>query len=153
MKLQRRQPFNRTLCIGLMLLAVANVVRLLLERHSSLPEGPRDGLFGLLFGIWFAHDTFSVTGTGDFTGTFHLFREQLPNGQTRTGRELKGIHFAMEFLHANTPSAAPNGDRLPTLAGWQHLPVRVVNATRAPRAIQAWMLARSPSAGVNRWAW
>ena len=51
MKLQRRQPFNRTLCIGLMLLAVANVVRLLLERHSSLPEGPRDGLFGLLFGL------------------------------------------------------------------------------------------------------
>ncbi len=51
MKLQRRQPFNRTLFIGMMLMAVANVVKLLLERHSSMPEGPRDGLFGLLFGL------------------------------------------------------------------------------------------------------
>ena len=41
-------------------------------------------------GIWFAHDTFTVAGTGDFTGTFHLFKEQLANGRTRTGRELKG---------------------------------------------------------------
>jgi hypothetical protein len=51
MKLQRRQPFNRTLVIGLMLMAVANVARLLLERHSTMPEGPRDGIFGLLFGL------------------------------------------------------------------------------------------------------
>ena len=41
-------------------------------------------------GIWFAHDNFTVAGTGDFTGTFHLFKEQLANGRTRTGRELKG---------------------------------------------------------------
>ena len=41
-------------------------------------------------GIWFAHDKFTVAGTGDFTGTFHLFKEQLPDGKTRTGRELKG---------------------------------------------------------------
>jgi hypothetical protein len=51
MKLQRRQPFNRTLFIGMMLMAVANVVKLLLERHSFMPEGLRDGLFGLLFGL------------------------------------------------------------------------------------------------------
>lgn len=51
MTLRPRQPFNRTLCIGLMLIAVANVTRLLLERHSSMPEGPRDGLIGLLFGL------------------------------------------------------------------------------------------------------
>ena len=51
MKLQRRQPFNRTLCIGLMLLLVANFVRWLLEHHSSMPEDPRDGIFGLLFGL------------------------------------------------------------------------------------------------------
>jgi len=40
--------------------------------------------------IWFARDKFTVSGTGDFVGTFHLFKEQLPNGKTRTGRELKG---------------------------------------------------------------
>jgi len=40
--------------------------------------------------IWFARDKFTVSGTGDFTGTFHLFKEQLPSGRTRTGRELKG---------------------------------------------------------------
>ena len=40
--------------------------------------------------IWFAHDKFTVSGTADFTGTFHLFKEQLPGGKTRTGRELKG---------------------------------------------------------------
>jgi len=40
--------------------------------------------------IWFAHDKFTVSGTADFTGTFHLFKEQLSNGRTRTGRELKG---------------------------------------------------------------
>ncbi len=40
--------------------------------------------------IFFANDRFSLSGTGDFTGTFHLFRETLPDGATRTGRELKG---------------------------------------------------------------
>ncbi|MBI4887985.1 MAG: translocation/assembly module TamB domain-containing protein [Acidobacteria bacterium] len=39
--------------------------------------------------IFFARDQFTVTGEGDFTGTFHLFRETV-NGRTRTGRELKG---------------------------------------------------------------
>ena len=51
MTLQRRQPFNRTLSIGMMLMAVTNVVKFVLERHTSMPEGPRDGLFGLLFGL------------------------------------------------------------------------------------------------------
>jgi hypothetical protein len=39
--------------------------------------------------IWFAKDTFTVTGVGEFNGTFHMFKEQLPT-RTRTGRELKG---------------------------------------------------------------
>ena len=47
--------------------------------------------------IWFARDNWTTTGTGDFTGTFHLCREQLPNGRTRTGRELKG-----QFVSADT---------------------------------------------------
>ena len=51
MTLQRRPPFNRTLYIGLILMAVANVVKLLLERHSSMAEGPRDAIFGVLFGL------------------------------------------------------------------------------------------------------
>jgi hypothetical protein len=51
MNLQRRRPFNRTLMIGLAFMAVASVVRLLLERHSSIPEGPRDGAVGLLYGL------------------------------------------------------------------------------------------------------
>jgi hypothetical protein len=41
-------------------------------------------------GIWFARDNFTVNGTADFTGSFHLFKEMLPDGRTRTGRELKG---------------------------------------------------------------
>ncbi|HTM03558.1 MAG TPA: translocation/assembly module TamB domain-containing protein [Vicinamibacterales bacterium] len=41
-------------------------------------------------GIWFANDKFTVSGNGDFVGTFHLFKQQLPDGHSRTGRELKG---------------------------------------------------------------
>ena len=51
MKPQRRQPFNRLLCLGFVFLPLANVARWVLERHSSMPEGPRDAIFGLLFGI------------------------------------------------------------------------------------------------------
>ena len=40
--------------------------------------------------IWFAKDDFTVDGHGEFAGTFHMFRETLPGGRTRTGRELKG---------------------------------------------------------------
>jgi translocation and assembly module TamB len=46
--------------------------------------------------IWFARDRFTVAGTGDFTGTFHLFKETLPTGRTRTGRELKGSFHSRE---------------------------------------------------------
>ncbi|HKH74234.1 MAG TPA: translocation/assembly module TamB domain-containing protein [Vicinamibacterales bacterium] len=46
--------------------------------------------------LFFAGDTFLLTGTGAFSGHFHLFKEILPNGQQRTGRELKGD------FHANT---------------------------------------------------
>jgi hypothetical protein len=47
-------------------------------------------------GIFFARDTFSLSGTGRFDGTFHLFRETLANGQTRMGRELKGVIASAE---------------------------------------------------------
>jgi hypothetical protein len=39
--------------------------------------------------IFFARDTFSLSGTGQFDGTFHLFRDGPPGA--RMGRELKGV--------------------------------------------------------------
>jgi hypothetical protein len=51
MNRQHRPPFNRTLYIGLILMIVANVARMVLERHTSMPEGPRDGVLGVLFGL------------------------------------------------------------------------------------------------------
>ena len=43
--------------------------------------------------IFFARDTFTLSGESDFTGTFHLFRETV-NGRSRTGRELKGTFYS-----------------------------------------------------------
>jgi hypothetical protein len=50
MTVSPRKPFNRTMLAGLLLLSLANFTRWVLERHSSLPEGPRDAVFGLLIG-------------------------------------------------------------------------------------------------------
>ena len=50
--------------------------------------------------LFFAGDTFSLTGKGTFAGTFHLFKELMPNGQQRTGRELKG-QFHTDVLGVN----------------------------------------------------
>jgi translocation-and-assembly-module (TAM) inner membrane subunit TamB-like protein len=75
-------------------------------------------------GIWFAHDKFTVAGVGDFTGTFHLFKEQLPNGKTRTGRELKGDFVA--------PTAGVNAYRFANLRGsvlWIPEKMEVTHAT------------------------
>src|SRR5258706_5411594 len=77
-------------------------------------------------GIWFAHDTFTVMGTADFTGTFHLFKEQLASGQTRTGRELKGT-FVSAF-------AGVNAYRFSNLRGsvlWVPEKMEVTDATAA----------------------
>jgi translocation-and-assembly-module (TAM) inner membrane subunit TamB-like protein len=74
--------------------------------------------------IWFAHDKFTVSGVGDFTGSFHLFKEQLPNGRTRTGRELKG-----DFTSA---MAGVNQYRFGDLRGsvlWVPERMEVTNAT------------------------
>ena len=49
--------------------------------------------------IFFADDNFTLAGEGDFTGTFHLFREVV-DGRSRTGRELKGT-FAAPSLGVN----------------------------------------------------
>lgn len=46
--------------------------------------------------LFFAKDTFSLSGNGQFDGHFHLFRETLPDGRTRNGRELKGVFTAPE---------------------------------------------------------
>jgi len=51
MRFRRRQPFNATLSLGLIALAVANAGKFLLERHTAIAEGPRDGISGFLFGV------------------------------------------------------------------------------------------------------
>jgi translocation-and-assembly-module (TAM) inner membrane subunit TamB-like protein len=74
--------------------------------------------------IWFAHDKFTVAGTADFTGTFHLFKEQLGNGRTRTGRELRGDFVA--------PMAGVNAYRFSNLRGsvlWVPEKLEVTDAT------------------------
>ena len=50
--------------------------------------------------LFFAGETFSLSGKGKFTGSFHLFKELMPNGQQRTGRELKG-QFQTDVLGVN----------------------------------------------------
>jgi hypothetical protein len=39
------------LFLGLVFLTLANVARVMLERHSSMAEGPRDAVVGVLFGV------------------------------------------------------------------------------------------------------
>ena len=95
--------------------------RLTFDRMSLITEGTRSELIGdVNFAYWpelmlamksdidfprarelfFAGDNFSLSGQGKFTGTFHLFKELLPNGQQRTGRELKG-QFRTDVLGVN----------------------------------------------------
>ena len=40
--------------------------------------------------IFFAKESFALSGTGTFDGTFHLFRDRLPDGRNRMGRDLRG---------------------------------------------------------------
>jgi hypothetical protein len=47
--------------------------------------------------IWFAKDDFTVVGDGEFVGTLHMFKETLPSGATRTGRELEGTLTSGRF--------------------------------------------------------
>ena len=51
--------------------------------------------------VFFAKNTFALSGKGTFTGTFHLFKEPMPNGRIRTGRELKGT-FSSHTAGLNT---------------------------------------------------
>ena len=74
--------------------------------------------------IFFAGDTFTLAGTSQFTGTFHLFKEPLPDGKTRTGRELKGAFV--------TDVAGVNDFRFDDLQGnvrWTPELLRVSEAT------------------------
>jgi hypothetical protein len=47
--------------------------------------------FATMRRIFFAKDNFALSGTGIFTGNFHLFRDLAPGGGSRIGRELKGV--------------------------------------------------------------
>ncbi len=73
--------------------------------------------------IWFGNEKFTVTGVGEFTGTFHMFKEQLPD-RTRTGRELKGTF--------SSPLTGVNAYRFSRLKGdvlWTADKLLVDNAT------------------------
>jgi hypothetical protein len=73
--------------------------------------------------IFFARDAFTLTGEGEFNGTFHLFKEPF-NGRTRTGRELKGTFTGPDF--------GINDFRFPNLTGsvrWVPEKLEVTNAT------------------------
>ena len=95
--------------------------RLTFDRMSLITEGTRSELIGdVNFTYWpelmlsmksdidfpkakelfFAGETFSLSGKGKFAGSFHLFKELMPNGQQRTGRELKG-QFQTDVLGVN----------------------------------------------------
>ena len=51
MHLHNRKHFNPLISLGLILLAIANISKWLLERHTSMPEDPRDGISGVLLGL------------------------------------------------------------------------------------------------------
>ena len=59
--------------------------------------------------IFWAKETFSLSGKGQFDGTFHLFKDMLPDGTPRNGRELKGTF--------SSPVAGVNALRFPDLKG------------------------------------
>ena len=51
--------------------------------------------------IFFADDEFTLSGTGQFDGVFHLFKDFRPDGTQRTGRELKGT-FTSDVAGVNS---------------------------------------------------
>jgi len=56
---------------------------MMFELHSTIDLPKMRELF-------FHDDDFTMEGTGHFDGLFHLFRETLPDGTQRNGREVKG---------------------------------------------------------------
>jgi hypothetical protein len=85
--------------------------RVLLDKIDLITDGARSSVYGdvnLAFfpemmyrvestfdfnrmrQLFFARETFNLSGTGHFSGNFHLFKEPLPDGTNRTGRELSG---------------------------------------------------------------
>jgi hypothetical protein len=74
--------------------------------------------------VFYANETFQLSGDGTFDGTFHLFRDVGPNGRSRVGRELKGTF--------NSPLAGLNTLRFSNLTGsvrWVPESVEVTDTT------------------------
>ena len=74
--------------------------------------------------LFFAGDTFTLSGKSEFLGTFHLFKEPRADGTTRTGRELKGTFHSV--------SAAVNDYHFSDLRGmvrWTPEVLRISEAT------------------------
>ena len=65
--------------------------------------------FGRMRKIFFAREAFELSGTGTFSGFFHLFKEPRGDGTNRTGRELTGTF--------SSPRAGVNEYRFDDLLG------------------------------------
>jgi hypothetical protein len=65
--------------------------------------------------LFFANEQFELTGNGRFEGYFHLFKEPMPDGTNRTGRELFGTFSSARTAISAPRSAAPH--RLQDLRG------------------------------------
>jgi hypothetical protein len=76
--------------------------------------------------IFFAKESFALSGAGTFDGTFHLFRDRLPDGRNRTGREVRGTF--------TSPTAGLNSLRFGDLKGavkWVPESVEVTDTSMA----------------------
>jgi hypothetical protein len=51
--------------------------------------------------LFFSGYTFALSGKTQFNGTFHLFKEPMPSGTIRTGRELKGTFVSTTAAISN----------------------------------------------------
>jgi hypothetical protein len=69
MKARRPGPLDRIACLGLVFLAVANVVTFVLTRHTSLSEDVVDPLAGLLQGVAIATLLLSLYRQARTTGS------------------------------------------------------------------------------------
>lgn len=65
--------------------------------------------------LFFANEQFEVTGNGRFEGYFHLFKEPMPDGTNRTGRELFGTFYSAQAGVSAPRNATPH--RLQDLRG------------------------------------
>jgi translocation and assembly module TamB len=113
-KIQNYEPFGAEMRSSFLI----DAGRIVFDRIDLLTDGARTRLIGdadmahfpeqmyrlrsevdfaTMRRIFFARESFELSGTGTLTGTFHLFKETLdPSKPTRTGRELKATFESAE---------------------------------------------------------